>query len=72
MQIVPHPKDLRKSILLIQANDEKMLRRNMFTRKLVLPFLNGPAHEFLNNEALIFYNDQYLGIYEWGEPIKEL
>lgn len=72
MQIVPHPKDLRKSILLIQANDEKMLRHNMFTRKLVLPFLNGPAHEFLNNEALIFYNDQYLGIYEWGEPIKEL
>ena len=72
MQIVPHPKDLRKSILLIQANDEKMLGRNMFTRKLVIPFLNGPVHEFLNNEALIFYNNKYLGVYEWGEPIKEL
>lgn len=72
MYIFKNPYDARFSVLSIQANDMKMLRKNMFTRKVVLPFSYLGIHEYWNNVALIFQNNEYYSIYEWGADLKKL
>jgi hypothetical protein len=72
MQIVPNPNSSDKSILLVHTNDTSMLRKNMFIRKIVLPFANNGLHEYWNNEALILINNTYYRIYEWGDAIEEI
>ena len=72
MQIFEHPLDKSQSILLIYTNTLALLKRNMFTRKVTIPFLGNGIHEYWNNEALIYYNNEYYSIYEWGLDMKKI
>ncbi len=67
MQIMNSPLNPSYSILLISCNDEKMLQRNIFTRKVIIPsYVNG-RHQFWNNDALIFDESGYHAISDYGK-----
>lgn len=72
MQIIKKPVCPERTILLVNTNDEKLFRRNMFIRKITIPFVTYGLHQYWNNEALIYWQDDYYGIYEWGEPMRKL
>jgi hypothetical protein len=72
MQIVPNPLKEKASILLIDTNNAAMLRRNIFIRKVILPFANTGLHEYWNNEALVMLDNAYYGIYERGGELMKL
>ena len=58
-QIIESPWNPERSIHLISYNDENMLNKNIFTRKLVIPsYVNG-RHKYLNNMVLIFDENGY-------------
>ncbi len=69
-QIVNSPWNSRRNIHLISYNDSTMLKKNLFTRKLIIPsYVNG-RHEFLNNDALIFDEMGHHGILDYScEPV---
>lgn len=72
LQAIEHPMVAKKTILRIQANSSEMLRKNMFTRKVALPFMNTGMHPYWNHMALIYYHKCYFGIYEWGMDMQEI
>ncbi|MCX8129429.1 MAG: hypothetical protein N3I35_04935 [Clostridia bacterium] len=72
MQVVPNPADNKYSILLINTNNNALLQRCIFTRKVMLPFMFNGFHDYYNNEGLIMYNKKYYGIYEWDDNLKEI
>ena len=71
MQIVRHPIDPSCSILYINANSEGVYRKNFFTRDFILP-VYGTFHKFLNNAALIFWNDRYYAIVDYGDEMQSI
>ena len=73
MQAISNPKDFNKSILIISTNDQKIMSRNIFIRKLIIPLYISGIHPYLNNVALIYSNQVYYRVYEKGaemEPIQ--
>jgi hypothetical protein len=69
-QVVTSPWNPDMNIHLISYSDENMLKKNLFTRKLVMPSYSGGRHKFLNNDALIFDSMGYHGILDYScEPI---
>lgn len=69
-QIVNSPWNSSMNILLISCNDLTMLKKNLFTRKLVIPTYSSGRHLFLNNDALIFDENGYHGILDYScDPI---
>lgn len=71
MQILKHPYDPECTILYINSNDEKMYRRNLFTRELIIP-MYCRYHPFLSNAALIMVNNHYYRIFEYGCKIEKI
>lgn len=72
MQTAENPLNEKASILFIDTNNTAMLRRNIFIRKVILPFANTGIHEYWNNEALVMIGNVYYGIYEHGGELKKL
>lgn len=72
LYIIKNPANEHFSVMFIKANNIKMLRKNMFTRKVVLPFSYLGIHEYWNNVALIFHNNVYYSIYEWGSDLEKI
>jgi len=70
-QIVNSPWDPSKNVHLISCNSLAALRKNMFTRRVVIPTYANGRHTYLNNDALIF-NGRYYGICDLGNDIEEL
>lgn len=67
MQVIENPLDSNYSILHISTNDKKLLHKNFFTRRVILPsYLSGP-HQYLNCAALIFDGNNYLTILDSEE-----
>lgn len=71
MQIVDNPYN-NKKILLITANDKKLIQDNIFTRKVFMPTYVGNHNPYWNNEVLIFDGDSYYGIFERGMKIEKI
>lgn len=66
MQIVPNPWNDEKNILYINTNDISLYKKNVFTRKVIMPtYING-FHPFWNNDALIYDGKKFYTIYEFG------
>jgi pimeloyl-ACP methyl ester carboxylesterase len=72
MQAMPNPYNGECTVLAINTNDERLLQKNMFTRKVIIPFYVSGLHPFWNNMALIFDGNDYFGIYEWGMPLEKI
>lgn len=72
MQAIEHPFDKDKCVLMIDTNDTKLLRRNMFTRKVMLPFYQEGINPYWNNASIVFWQKQYLCCYEWGMALSEM
>ncbi|SET14087.1 hypothetical protein [[Clostridium] polysaccharolyticum] len=72
MQVIENPSRKESSILLVNTNDETMFRHNMFLRKIAIPFVVYGMHEYWNNVALIQWQDDFYGVYEWGNVMKPL
>lgn len=72
MQVIANPINKESSILLVNTNDESMFRHNMFLRKILVPFVVYGIHEYWNNVALIQWEDEYYGVYEWGSAMRIL
>ena len=70
LQVIPHPCDVTKSILLINCGDETRISKCLFTRKVIIPFMFNGINEYWNNEALILYCDSVYRIYEWGNDLE--
>jgi hypothetical protein len=72
MQVVANPYDTQKSILYINCNDVRLFKKNLFTRKVVIPSYANGIHPFWNNEALVYSNNKLYGVYEWGMQLEEI
>ncbi len=59
MQILPNPWNSSKHILYITYNDENIIQRNLFLRRMVLPSYIKGRHVYLNETALIFDGNNY-------------
>ena len=72
MQVVAHPTNHDRSILYINCSHSKILRQNLFTRKVIIPSYANGLHPYWNNEGLVFRKGKYYAVYEWGEPLMEI
>lgn len=71
-QIINSPWNPARNVHLISYNDEIMLRKNLFTRQLIIPtYING-RHPFLNNDALIYDENGYHGILDYSCDVVDL
>jgi len=72
MQVIPNPYDRRRTFLIISTNEEKLLRKHMLLRKVIIPtYING-IHPLWNNEILVFDGKNYLAAYETGDTLSTL
>ena len=72
MQIIPNPYDNRRTLLVISTNNEKLLRKHILLRKVILPtYING-IHPLWNNELLIFNGESYLAAYETNDDLSPI
>ena len=72
MQILRHPQNPNCSILYINANDADMYHKNFFTRAVTMPMYSIVKHPYLNNAALIYYNNKYYSVFEYGCEMSEI
>ena len=70
MQILQSPWNGARHILYITYSDEKLLRRNLFTRCMVLPSYIQGRHPYLNRSVLIFDGKNYLTAEMPNDPLK--
>jgi hypothetical protein len=70
MQILANHENSSYSILHIKSNEPALYRKNLFTRRMILPSYASGHHRYLNNEALIYADNRYYRIYEWGMEIE--
>ncbi len=72
MQIFPHPEDAKCSVLYINANNPTLYKKNFFTRQVILPMYSKNRHPYLHNAALVFYENKYYTVYEYGCDLCEV
>jgi len=72
MQAIANPINENLSILIISTNKENLLTKNLFMRRLVLPFYSNGLHPYLNNNALVFSEGKYYAIYERDVDMEEV
>lgn len=72
MQITCNTNDESKSILLINANNDKFLKKNIFLRNVILPFMFNGFHEYYNQEILVLYEKNYYTVYESNAELKKV
>lgn len=72
MQIVENPYNREHDILYIICNNETLLRKQIFLRRMIIPFPSSGYHEFLNNVALIYHGDGYYAVSEWGGELQKI
>ncbi|MBE6563758.1 MAG: hypothetical protein E7655_00570 [Ruminococcaceae bacterium] len=72
MQVLQNPRNPAVSVLYINCNDSSMLKKNLFTRKMILPSYYNGFHPYLNNEALIFRDGQFFAVRENGMPLVKV
>lgn len=71
MQITENPWNREKSILHVCTNNEKLFEKNLFVRQLILPSYISGFHPYLNVSALIYTNNKYYTIHDYGMDITE-
>lgn len=62
-QIFENPWNPSRSVLLISTNDTALLRKNLFTRKIIVPTYANGYHGYWNVDALIF-NGGYQTVFD--------
>ena len=72
MQIIENPYNNNMSIMYVNTNNIKLIKKHIFCRQMILPTYNNGFHPFLNNEALIFDGKLYFKIQENGMPLEEI
>jgi len=72
MQIIPNPVNNTRSVLLINANNDNFLKNNLLLRNVMLPFMFSGFHTYYHNEAVIFWNKKYFGVYEFCNDMIEI
>lgn len=72
MQMLENPWNRSRHILYVTYNDEKLLRRNLFTRCMTLPSYFGGKHPYLNGAALVFDGKRYYTVKAFGAPLTEI
>lgn len=71
-QIIENPFNKNFCILLISTNNVDLLKKNLFTRKVIIPTYSNGHHKYWNNEALVYYKSKYYSVFEWGDQLKEV
>ena len=71
-QVIPHPYNPRLSIMVYGYNEEKLLRKELFSSRVILPYYVSGHHPFWNNEIVIYYQDTYWAAYEEDAPLLEI
>jgi len=72
MQTINNPYNPNFSILVIQTNCENLLNKNLFTRKVIIPFYFNGHHPYWNNQALAYIDGKFYGVYEWDKDMKAM
>jgi hypothetical protein len=72
MQILKHPNNPSCSILYINANNAGLYHKNFFTRSVTIPMYSKTKHPYLNNAALVYYNNKYYSIFEYGCELRQI
>jgi|GEM_PF-4061153 len=58
------------SMLFVQYNSIKVLKKHVFIRKIQIPYYVNGIHPYWNSEILCFINKQYYAAYESGSELK--
>lgn len=69
-QIIENPFNKDYCILLISTNNIKLLKKSLFTRKVIIPTYSNGYHKYWNNDALIYFGSKYYSVFEWGNNIQ--
>lgn len=69
LQLVRSPWNRSRNILLISSSDEEMIKKNYFTRQLIMPTYTKDYNPFWGNDALIYDGRKYKVIFEFGMEI---
>lgn len=72
MQIIRSPINNNRSVLLINANNDAFLKNNLLLRNVMLPFMFNGFHSYYHNEAVIFWDKKYFGVYEFCNDMIEI
>lgn len=70
LQVIPNPYDVRLSMLVVSTNNEKLLKKHILVRKVIIPTYINDIHKYWNNEILIFDGKHYSSAYEQKSPLK--
>jgi len=72
MQIVKNPWNNKRNIVVISSNNNKILSKNIFLRKIIIPSYIVDYHPYLNNDVLIYNKEGYFRIFENGMNIEKI
>ena len=72
LQAVTNPYDDRRTILYITTNNEKLIRKVLFTRQIILPYYCNGLHPYWNNMALLYIHNTFYRIYEAGGELEKI
>jgi len=72
MQVIGNPFDDTSSILMVETNNENLLSKNLFTRKLIMPYYVNGRHKFLSNTVLIYMNGEYSTVCEVNNELLKI
>ena len=72
MQIARSPWSPTCSVLHVSTNDEETARKNVFTKRILLPSYINAFHPYYNSCAMIFDGHTYKRILDYGCGIEEL
>ena len=71
-QCADNPYHPEHSVTVISTNNISFLKKNFFTRKLILPSYIGGVHPYLNREILIWDGRRFWGTYLSGGALEEV
>jgi len=72
IQIVPNQYNKRYYNVFVNDNDEKQCLKNFFLRNMFIPSELGDEKSILHNVAIIYYNNEYYFLKEYGQELCKL
>lgn len=72
MQVIANPYNHRLSILMIQFNSIRKMKRNILLKKVKLPYYYSGLHPYCNNEIVCYIDNKYLCASVNGQPLSKV
>lgn len=72
LQTIQNPYAPNHSVVYISANSQETWKKSFFTRSIIITSYFNGHNPLYNNAAIIFWNNKYFTIFDYGEEMKEM